>query len=340
MIDNQTPFEACCWPTSSLANDDLAVVVVSGRFDLPLPTKPPPERLVPCAVQQPPRVEDVYWGDPVESSLRYEGQAVPERPGTDVHVHGHACAPGGVPTGRVDVGVRVGPITRAAAVFGERIWTEGAFGWQPTTPVPFDRMPLSYERCFGGRTDAARGSAAGAGGRNPVGRGLFESARAAKRQRLPNVEDPSRLLRSPADRPAPQGFGPIPRHWAPRHHYAGTYDEVWVRTRAPLWPDDVRPQLLSAATPGMCAIPYLTGGEPVALVGMHPDGPIRFTLPSFAMRAEFRLRSNTVERAMVLDEVLLEPDEGVVTLTWRANAPVVPDMGVLRAVTVREEQVA
>ncbi len=131
-----------------LADRDIALVVVAGRFDLPGPGQVV-DALVVSEEQDPVPLADVYTGEPGLSSLKWEGQGNCLRPGTDIYVSGQAWAPRGRPVASMDVGVRVGPCRRAAAVFGERHWSRvGIAG--PSAPLPFERMPLTYERCFGG----------------------------------------------------------------------------------------------------------------------------------------------------------------------------------------------
>ncbi|WP_106391006.1 DUF2169 domain-containing protein [Enhygromyxa salina] len=111
---------------------------------------------------------------------------------------------------------------------------------------------------------------------NPVGEGLVPSFTSAVDRALPNIEDPNQLIQSPSDLPIPAGFGPIARHWGPRRVFAGTYDDAWATKHAPLWPADLDERFFRAASPGLQAPEHLVGGEPVRLVGLHPDGAIEF----------------------------------------------------------------
>lgn len=233
------------------------------------------------------------------------------------------------------VEVTVGPCQKEAVVFGQRVWRPGLGGPSPSRPEPFTSVPLIYERCFGGSPAHATGSAAFAAERNPVGRGLYLRARDAVDGLLPNIEDPRAPLVSFTDRPPPAGFGPIARHWRPRRDHAGTYDETWQQLHAPLWPRDVDPRIMNAAAPGLVAHPRLEGGEPVRLVGMHPDGPIAFALPRVVLQAKFMLRRSRTRLPMQLDGLRLEPDDEAFTLYWRAAIVVEPDPFELEQIVVR-----
>ena len=158
-----------------------------------------------------------------------------------------------------------------------------------------------------------------AAGRNPVGVGLFARSKHAIDAPLPNFEDPDQLLRGLGDLPAPRGFGPIARAWLPRRELAGTHDDAWVQTRAPLWPEDLDLRFFCAAAPGLCAVPHLRGGENVRMIGVHPDGDIAFTLPELRLQAKLVAGDHSPRAAMVLDALMLEPDAGGFTMIWRAS---------------------
>ncbi|WP_223755400.1 DUF2169 domain-containing protein [Myxococcus sp. RHSTA-1-4] len=307
---------------------EVLVVCVAGRFELPSAGRPTTQPLRVSEAQRPPPPADAYWGEPEHSSPRVEGQRVYTRPGTDVYVSGHAWAPGGRPTREAAVGVRVGACRQVARVWGPRVWQRGVLGLKPSTPRAFEKVPLHWELSAGG---------AGAPD-NPVGCGVYASVSAAVDRPLPQLEDPERPLESPTQRVTPVGFGPVARHWPSRRALAGTYDERWVRTRAPLWPEDFDERFFQAAAPGLNAAGGLRGGEEVVLAGMHPDGKVEFHLPRVHLQVESRFRRRKETRALVLDGVHLEVDEGAVTLLWRAAVPVRRDLAEYEGSVVREEE--
>ena len=165
----------------------------------------------------------VYHGDPGVSSLRYESEACFTKPATDVILLGHAQPEIGR-AGEVLVSLSVGPIKKHVRVFGDRTWKRTLGLAAISTPKPFERMPLVYERAFGG-----------AGMPNPVGVGFHrgDMEREFDGLRLPNLENPDQLLARPTDLPTPAGFGYLAADWAPRRTLAGTFDEAWKNTRCP-----------------------------------------------------------------------------------------------------------
>ena len=262
---------------------------------------------------------DEPWGDPLASSLKTASEMTLVKPATDVLLRGHAYAPGGKAT-HVDVSLRVGPIQKTVRVLGDRVWKPGVLGYKASEPKPFDRMPLMYELAYGGTDPQPLDSAkVDHEPRNPIGRGLVprNSRLAGDGIPLPNLEDPKRLIRTPKDRPAPVGFGPIAGHWEPRKSYAGTYDEAWTTSRAPYLPFDFNPRFFQAAPPDQIAEGYLKGGEPVEILNATPGGKLSFHLPTCSLDLVFRFDGQGLQHAPNLDTVGIDPDSGRLWMIWR-----------------------
>jgi hypothetical protein len=327
---NLTGYGAATLPATGRDGQDLVLAVTAARFRLPHPTDPPEHPLEPDAEQPTPPLADIYCGPSGKSGLRIEGQTAFTRPATDITVAGHARALHDNPVQRLKVTVSVGPCVRQALILGDRIWDAGI-----SSPRPFISMPLVWERAFGGSAYDANGELVANEPRNPVGRGLSLSEESAGGVLLPNIEDPHDPFKGPPARPGPMGFGPIARWWQPRAGYAGTYDEAWIRERAPIWPVDFEERFFCAAPTPLQAAPHLRGGEPVFLEGLHRDGPMRFHLPAPRMIARFRFNGSDVYRSMVMDAVIIEPDTGHLTLVHRASVPAVPGISAHRETAIR-----
>ena len=126
---------------------ELLVVVVKGTFAIP---KDPNKEPV-LAEEQVPLVEaDVFTGEPGFSAPLYESDYAPRKPRCDILVNGSAYAPGGKPTERVTVSLRVGSWQKSFDVVGNRYWKRGILLVTPTVPEPFTMMPISYNNAFGG----------------------------------------------------------------------------------------------------------------------------------------------------------------------------------------------
>jgi hypothetical protein len=330
-VENHTPF---IFEALFLADEEfrpLIVPLLKATF-----TIGPRGECRPAEEQIPISFEGEYWGeDPATSSYKYEPEIAFFKPGTDVVVIGHAHAPRGGTT-QMDVGVSIGPLCKSAIVFGDRVWFRAAGGIAMSRPIAFEKMPLMYERAFGGwnrlHEDSKRHFCEL---QNPAGVGMAGSL--DEGIRMPNVEDPSALLRAFGDRPSPAGFGFVSPHWQPRARFAGTYDEAWSKSRAPLLPRDFDRRYLNAASPGLVAPNGLRGDESVTLMGMSEGGgPLSFALPAVApplvrvQRKDARDATCTTR----LDTVIIEPDDRRVILLWRGHAPLRSGPHDVRAVHV------
>lgn len=260
------------------------------------------------------------WGAPGESSYRYEPECAFFKPATDVVLIGHAHAPRKGIT-ELQVALQVGPLKKSALVVGERTWFKSLGRVSMTKPLPFEKMPLTWERAFGGwdRTDPAKVTFEP---RNPVGVGFRVSPRHFEEGlKLPNLETLEQPLREFGQRVAPVGFGFTSPDWQPRAAYAGTYDANWDKTRKPLLPRDFDRRFFNAAAPGLVAPGYLQGTESVVIINASPKERLAFSLPgqaSPAVTVELTDREDA-KPEMHLDTVILDMDTEQVLLLWRGH---------------------
>jgi hypothetical protein len=263
-----------------------------------------------------------YWGDPDFSSYKYEPETAFIKPATDVVLIGHAHAqkPGAT---SVDVGLRVGPVQKVVRVVGDRLLMRRSGRVSVYGPKPFEKIPLVYERAFGGwdrrHTNPDKHKFEP---RNPVGVGFgYPDGKTEEPIQLPNIEDPKRPWKRWGDRPPPAGFGFISPHWQPRASFAGTYDKKWDETRKPLLPTDFDRRFFNAASPGLIAPGYLLGNEAVVMVNASPGGRISFNLPGVPppwCAVELRGGKEEVLQTQ-LDTVIINTDENLIFLLWRAH---------------------
>lgn len=282
------------------------------------------------AEEQPPiRVADEYSGDRALSSVRYEADLALMKPAADVLVHGDAHAPYGRPAGAVPVSLAVADIRKDLLVSGDRVWRRTPIGVSPSSPKPFTRMPLVYERAFGGMTADA------ADPRNLVGVGFrgAVSADPAIETEIPNIERPDTLVRSRSDRPEPAGFNVVSRGWRPRLDYAGTYDQNWLDHDWPLLPKDFDARHNQSA-PLDQQSREVRGGEPVRLLNMTPEGQWIFRLPTLDIPVLLFFDRRQEPAALRLDTILLEPNLHRVTMTSRVAITIRRNAGLLREIAV------
>jgi hypothetical protein len=339
-IVNRTRYTAAAIPYTNAAGIDHVAVIVKGTFTL-----------VGCAGrgsregQEPPLADemapvemaDIRTGEDPQASLRYEADTGWPKVATDVVLVGAAVAPRRERA--VDVTLRIGPLTKTVRVFGDRCWARGAVGWRISDPVPFERMALVWERAFGGEDKTHKDQRRhGFEARNPVGTGLalWENPQRLAGLRLPNLERPAALIKAWTDRPEPVAFAPIHRHWLPRRSFAGTYDDAWTEDRAPLLPVDFDDRFFSAVSPDLVASPYLQGGEPVQVSGVHEAGLFAFLLPRRKVVIAALIKGQRIEVAPRIDTVWIGTEEQRLIIIWRAGFPCPRSLLKVEALFIRE----
>lgn len=310
---------------------DHCVVVVKGTFEIDPEGNPiPAERQAALAPT------DVHHGDPADSSVKYECEFALVKPRVDVIVNGEAVALGGRPVQELTVGLQMGSIRKDIRVVGDRRWKARVLGFGATEPEPFERMPLIYERAFGG-ADLSHPNPKhhGAEPRNTVGVGFHKNPDPATidGQPLPNLEHPARPLRGWSDTPPPIGFGTVSRNWQPRVKFAGTYDQRWREHRYPFLPDDFDPHYFQSA-PADQQLDGVEEGAVIRCVNMTENGVFEARVPNFDIPLDFRFRDRTVSAAPKLDTIIVEPTAGRVMTLWRASVPLGRKLHALREVVV------
>ncbi|WP_437673124.1 DUF2169 family type VI secretion system accessory protein [Sorangium sp. So ce131] len=233
-------------------------------------------------------------------SLEEASETAPYLPGAGVLVRGHACAPADQPTTALTVRLALHrdgrwTLDKGLHVFGDRTR-------EAPRPRPFQRIPIVYERAYGGAHVEA----------NPVGMDAGSA--------LPNVVHPAEPTR-------PAGLGPIARRWAPRRYFLGGAEE----------PSAAAPELDARfdfryfnAAPLDQQIDFLRGDEWIFLQGMHPQLPwVRSRLPS--ARGVARLRRSGAsghdrEQAvdLVADTLTIDADRLICSVVWRGNVALLP----------------
>ncbi|WP_347329815.1 DUF2169 family type VI secretion system accessory protein [Marinimicrobium locisalis] len=325
LLDNKTPFAASYHIMPNAQGQDAVFLAAKATFNIGASWTLADEQVEPVN-------EDIYWGEPGKSSLRWPSDVHLPKPGTDIAILAHAWAPEKKPVRSLDVRAQVAGREQTLRVWGDRVWREGAVG----APEPFESVPIRYEFAYGGRAANADGVQVSSPA-NPVGRGFHPapSAKALEGQPLPNIEYPDQLISRPEDKPRPAGFGFIPPYWEPRFGDWGTYDEHWQQNRAPYVPLDYQPRAQQAAHPDWVWDGYLQGGEPVYLEHMHPGGPLSFELPQVKLggQAAFSGRPRQ-DLAFVLDTLVIDVDGMTLSLTWQASCVCNNDLHRLRSLTL------
>jgi hypothetical protein len=309
-LDNQTPFKSTIALLPDRFGIDTLYVIVKATVTL----RP---SLALAEVQVPLTMADEYYGEPTETSLRAVSDMHIGKSGTDVLLVGSAWAPNKRPIARMQVGMKVAERQKLILVTGDRVWQDGV----PSSPQPFESIPLVWERAFGGVH--RQGEKVLAEERNPVGCGFSGGRSGGDMQglRVPNLEDPAAPLQQIGQASPPACLAPIAPSWLPRRAFAGTYDDRWQRTRAPYLPDDFDPRFFQCAAPEFAFDRYLQAGEHVQIVGALPDGPIAFTVPESHLSIAVTIEGTMHRPPANLETLSIEPDENRACFIWRAAVP-------------------
>ncbi len=331
-LDNRTPFAAERGWVRDRDGTEIWLVAVKATFDIQ------DDGSTTLAKEQPPVLRlPEHHGEPGQSSIKYDADLVLTKRCTDILVVGHAYAPPGNTVTHLDCGFKVGTLQKLVRVFGDRRWS----GAGMSDPQPFQRMPLAYERAYGGKDAKSETPDQHWEWRNPVGTGFAVSSANAQGLALPNIEDPKALIKSWSDRPAPAGLGAIASHWQPRVGFGGTYDEQWQKTRAPLLAADLDDRFFQSAPADQQTDGFLRGGEPVVLLNLSPvdrgvgrwdgrNGRLAFSLPKIYLGFDTRFYDGIreIHKKRALHTVIFEPDhiEGDacrarVSLVWHTALP-------------------
>jgi hypothetical protein len=315
IVENHTPFAHLAFERRTARDEPLAVVVVQGTYGFTADGR----------LQRRDPAPDVLLGNVYRESgsIRQEGVIATGKVATDVHLDAVARAPGGRPATEWSVSARVGPVYSELRVRGPHVHESRSRGWVTSDPAPASEVPIVYERAFGG-THRVDGRVL-VEPRNPLGTGYLPRGAPTDRA-IPGAQivapgDPFPL---PLEGAAPRGWSPLGPDVEDRLKHAGTYDDVWLRDRWPLPPDDFDLRFYQSAHPDLRMRGFLRGDEAVELVHVSEAPVIRAALPGvrpWLLLKHTDLRYTKV--TMVLDTVHLgvaaiAREEHFVTLTWRA----------------------
>jgi hypothetical protein len=218
---------------------------------------------------------------------------------------------------------------KTCEVVGDRVWHASLAGISASAPLPFTKMPVSYDVAFGGSDRHSDDeSEHDAYLPNPIGRGWHKHLKSAcvDGMPLPNTEEPGKSVTFPTNNYKPMAFGPIGRGWPQRARYAGTYDQQWLDEVFPFLPKDFEERYYQAA-PEDQQVPLPKGPVEVVLSGFTPDGVRQFVLPYFEAPVRvFPKRGEGEDRNATLDTIMFEPDLERLSLTWRIARPLKHDV--------------
>jgi hypothetical protein len=294
---------------------------------------------------------DLYWGNPMNSSVRYETDFVPFKLGTDVVLDGKAYAPRGVATASFEVSLQVANRLKRVLVIGNRT---ARFNRKKaptfTEPEPCTSLDLRYERAYGGTDVFSDKSTIYPYPRNPLGCGFVvaNTDPSVDKLTLPNFEDPDARLTPERlclgeyakweNQPMPAGLGWFSKTWLPRARFAGVLPgdratekelraayallvpaqqrQTYLKNGLP----DMDFRFFNGASPGL-DLPYLSGAEEIVASNLCPEGLLSFSLPGENPHIGLDIGEGIQTPDIVLHTVMIHMEQRQVDLVWRGASP-------------------
>ena len=215
------------------------------------------------------------------------------------------------PVRRARVGIAHGRWRHELQITGDRVWEKAPSGALiPSGPEPFDAMPISYTRAFGGSAEV--------GGEdvpwpdNPVGRGYYETPEQAVGQLLANIEpiNPPQPL-TWASRVPVVGWGPYPMFWGLRAAAAVAVDPNTGELLK------ITPEIFNNAHPALI-LDRVDPTVPIEITGLRAI-PIRVGVPAERPKVSVTIGHDESEHVGELDGVFVWTDAARLVLTWRVR---------------------
>lgn len=261
----------------------------------------------------------VFKDDDPASVLLYESDFLPKTK-IDLLLNATCYAPNETPAKQLDVSVLVGDWNKTLRVFGKRKWFTSMAVLSKSDPLNFEEMPISYEKAYGGQDPNSIPEKLSFEKRNTVGvsyaQGLGKKTFALDGLLVPNIEYPDTPTKSNPKKNKVAGFGPIPGHWEPRIHYAGSYDDAWKASRFPLLPLDFNPLYYQCA-PEDQILEEVKGGETVMLQNLTaPYSFLKFTLPKVDILFQTLMDGEYIDTEGKLTTIIMEPDFPRIIMVW------------------------
>jgi hypothetical protein len=291
---------------------------------------------------------DKHYGDPMNTTVRFESDFIPFKLATDVVLDGFAYVPGGKTAQSLTASLQVAAHRKDVRIIGDRICHDRAPGVPAfTDPKPFNKMELRYERAYGGVDVYTNPICQYVYPRNHLGKGFAVGNNKASVEalQLPNLEDPKDLLTPERlcvgkienwlEQPRPSGFGWYSRYWQPRVGWAGilpgdkqheqTMRAAYAQLLQPpfraIYEENTLPvvdfRFFNGASPGL-SVPYLAGDETVRLIYLTPDGNMTFRLPGESPAITLDIGNGPKAEKVVLHTVQIRAEDCELDLVWRA----------------------
>lgn len=241
-----------------------------------------------------------------------------------------AAYSGGEPS--CEIRLRVGTETRRIQVFGNRRWEGKGSDARISSPEPFERMPLTWSRAFGGRCELKidEWSALDINdAMNAQGRGFdvdkmaedvgkaFECSNGYPEydyeRLLPNLEDPECLIQDWSDAPLPVCWATVPKDIG--FGVRPQIDQV-EQTGEPMSMKETLRHTMHQAH-STWVIPRPAANQSIEMINLTSERELRFGLPQVQVFADYELGDRAGTRELMPHMLLLLPEERRLCLVFR-----------------------
>ncbi|MDB5105328.1 MAG: hypothetical protein JWP91_3017 [Fibrobacteres bacterium] len=289
---------------------------------------------------------DKHWGDPMNSSVRFETDHIPYKLQTDVAFDGKAYSLGGVPVQNLTCAIVIGKARKEVLVVGDRIcrWMDGG-RIAATPPALFATMELRSENAYGGVDVWSDPKMPYSYPRNHLGKGFVvkPNPKSLFNLELPNIEDPKDRMTAERlcimemkfweKQPLPAGLGWISKIAPPRSSLAGVMpgdvalEKELREANAALLDAKNRELYMAHPLPRMdfryfngaaLTLPYMAGDEGIRLENLSPEGVLEFQLPGEVPKVHIDMGLGPQDPQAFLHTVQIRGEDRQVDLVWRA----------------------
>lgn len=318
-VKNKTPFSAEGYFERDRDGREVWCIAVRARF-----TIAPDGTTIIAEQQSPIKLAPEYVNnDPQE--LLSESDISPFRPNTDMLVHGQVCTPEYKPLNKQNIYIRAGNLEKKAVAIGSRRALISKNKIQLIDHQPIQNLPLSWRYAYGGKDLAQGNNSEHVMESNPIGTGYCSKPLTSLDNDtefdLPCIEDIHHTMTSDSLNSSPVGFGPVAAYWSPRKEHAGTFDQTWQTSRAPLLPLDFSENFYQSAPIDQIYKGNLVGGEPVTIDGLHAQGQYHFHLPNIRLYAKTWLGRQMFNMRFKLITLELHATDKAIEMIWNSHLP-------------------
>jgi len=283
----------------------------------------------------------------------------------EVILLGSAFAPKGKPIESMTVSLTVGKHKRKLVVFGDREWIREKDSDKDKALIskskPFTRMPLTYEKAFGGSCEVFLDKDSAVTVADPINRagrgfdfesiakGISEQFYTAKgypifdeTRCLPNVEHPDQLIKKWDDVPTPACWATVPMDTGIHAKRSMDISNININQENPLDSDFPKSLPLTegafhrASPEWIIDVPE--NGARVILEGLTPEDILKFVLPQLRIFVDYIVGERNGVRELAPQMLVLLPDEKRFYVVYRHIFNVEYQPGMERSMRLRFQE--